>query len=599
MNHSKHKLTGLLLATAIGASSISHAEGLLGGLFSSRKDADFKTMLSHVPADTSYLLANKKPMPDDVIQFQLQRARQVMNMIPPDAIKPGGKTDDKTGDKADNTDKAGQFFEALFKDLGDKLDDKKFTETGLSTNSSNVFYGYQTLPVARIGITDKDALMATLKRAEEKSGYKLDLQKCGEQDCFASKDEESGMNFIVVLMKNHLALSVFPDDKQEIMLKHLTGKSSPEKSYAEKDWDAFLETNKFSGYGDGYINLKKLFEKNSSLILEGMKLNSAGKSTKKADPKSAAGCLAVAAEHIENVPEVLFGTTGLTKETMDYQLVVKTSPTVSKAIQGIANNASISKRSPDPIIDFGLNINFANLGKALTQYSNFLTGSAEKNKCKDISPMDVRKAMGGAMMVLNMGLSQFKSLYFTLNKLDLDDKLNPQNVEALVSIGADNPGSLVAMLAMTNPAFASLKIPKDGSPVKLPENLIPGRGAPLPPIFLSQKDKTLNIMIGNDKPTLTDYKPGKPEMMILGMDGKRYYSKMASIMKALPPVMPGKSASLTNKADKSAKQQINEIKAQQVQAYQMMKTMAELSGKLQEEIYADERGLVVDYHIKY
>ena len=587
MKASSKKLIHLLLTSAIITStSLTQAEGLLSGIFGSKDSAEFKTMLSHVPANTSYLLANKKPMPDDVIQFQLERIQQIMKFMP-DTSKGMKKTIDKASAKkarADtspriNEDKSQLFFKALFEDLSNKLQNKKFEETGLSTKAHNVIYGIDSLPVIRLGIANKDALMATLKRAEEKSGFKLELTKCEDIDCFVNQDKKSEAGLVAVILTDHVALSVFPAEKKDAMLKHLTGKSSPEKSYSEKDWDKFLSENKFSGYGDGFINFQTLFEKNKSLIINGIKEGTKTSKDKKFDKEAVEGCLAVAKEHIDNIPGMLFGTKDLQKTKMDYQLVVKTSPKVSNVLQGIANKSNIAKRSENPIMDLGLNINFSNLGKALTQYSNFLATSGEKNKCKEIDPMKIRKSMGGVMMAMNMGLGQLKSLYFAVDEVEIDDKMQPKKVDAFLSIGTDDPKSLVAMLAMVNPAFATLKVPADGSPVTIPKELIPSKGQPVPPLSLSRGKNSLNIMVGNDKPSLVDYKSDQSNMMTFAMDGKRYYEKLGKIMQAMP----------TPKKEKQ----------EQEDALKLITSMGKISGKLKEEIYADKRGLVVDYHIQY
>jgi hypothetical protein len=587
MKASKKIVIHLLITGAIAISaSVAQAEGLLGGIFGSNDSAGFKTLLSHVPANTSYLLANKKPMPDDVMEFQLQRIQQIMQFMP-NSSKDKKQTIDKASVKKtkidpsnkDDSDKSKLFFKALFEDISSKLQSKKIAETGLSTKAHSIIYGIDTLPVFRVEIANKDALMATLKRAEEKSGFKLELTKCEEMDCFISQDKKSEAGLAAVLLNDHVALSVFPPEKKEAMLKHLAGKSSPEKVYSAKNWDNFLADNKFSGYGDGFINLKMLFEKNKPLIINGIKEGMTTSKGGKIDKGAVEGCLAVAKEHIDHVPGILFGTKDLQKTKMDYQLVVKTSPVVSSVLQTVANKSNIAKRSENPIMDLALNINFANLGKALTQYSVFLATSGEKNKCKEIDPMKIRKSMGGVMMAMNMGLGQLKSIYFAVDEVELNDKMQPKKVDAFISIGTDDPNGLVAMLAMVNPGFATLKVPADGSVVKIPKELIPSKGKPVPPLSLSRGKNALNVMVGNDKPSLLDYKADKPEIMSFGMDGKRYYEKLGAFMQALP-VTGGEQI-------------------EQKEALDLITSMGKVSGQFKEEIYADKRGLVIDYHVQY
>ncbi len=561
----------------IGSFSFAQADGLLSRLFSSKGSAEFKQMLAYVPADTSYLFANKKPMPEDVVAFQLQRIQKMLEMTSNVSDDIEAIAESKTKPSKTSSNKTSDFFNALFSDIGNKLTEKKFTETGLSTTANNVIYGLETTPIIRLGIANKDAILATLKRAETRSDYKLELSKCGDYDCFINQDKESELTFVAVLIKDHIALSVFPSDKKETIINHLIGQSSPEKSYSAKDWDSFLTKNKYSGFGDGFLNLQTLFGKLKPLLVK----NAKNSTHKKFDEKAFNACLNVAQEHIDNIPALLFGTKDLQLNNMDYELVFKTSPLVSAVLQTLANNTNIDKRTENAIMDLGININVANLSQALTQYSSFLADSAEKHKCKAIDPLKIRKTMGGMMMAMNMGLTQLKSLYLSIDEIEFDENAQPKKVDAFLSVGTDNPASLVSMLAILNPGFAKLKVPADGKAITIPKALIPSKGIELPPISLSQGDKKLNIMIGNDTPKLVDYKTKKANILFFSMDGKRYYEKLAKIIKAMP-------ASKNKKTGK-----------EQQEAVALFKSIGAISGKFQQKISADERGLVIDYHIQY
>jgi hypothetical protein len=322
--------------------------------------------------------------------------------------------------------------------------------------------------------------------------------------------------------------------------------------------------------------LKKLYDDNQESISEGFfAVNQRSKS--KVTDEEMKACTGVVDDHVNNMPEIIFGTKSLEVKNMDYELVVKTSTGVSDILKGIANTSNIAKRSTDPIFDMGLNINFQKLGSALTTYSNFLIDSAETNKCTLIKPKDIRKSMGGMMMVMNMGLSQFKSIYFSLDNLEMNDKMQPEKIDAMVSIGSDAPDGLLSMVGMMSPALAGLKVPKDGSPVKLPAGAIPSKGLPVPPLSISRSDTAINIMMGNDKPSLKDYKNETPEIMSIAMDGKRYYEIITKVMKTMQKTKGANDEAVVD----------------------MMESMGGMMGKIQEEIHADKRGLVIDYHIQY
>ena len=147
---------------------------------------------------------------------------------------------------------------------------------------------------------------------------------------------------------------------------------------------------------------------------------------------------------------------------------------------------------------------------------------------------------------------------------------------------ADNPGALLQMLAMVNPAFATLALPKDGSAIKLPEGLIPANPTGVnPDLFLSQKEQLLTLMVGNDKPAVKPFKTDRPAFLWSTVDSKRYYSLLGNVLDKMPK---GKNA----EQEKGAQQ-----------AIEMMSKMSEISSVVYTEMGADSRGVSINYSIEY
>lgn len=569
MNNTKKILIGGVLASVLSATSMAQADGFFSNLFGgSSSGVDFKTMLSHVPADTTYMLANKEAIPDDVMSAYMTRSQDMFKVIAKLQYKA-----EKAGKKSE--DKALAFYKAIMGEMGDKIADKKFEDTGFSLKSKYVLYGYKLMPVMRMSIADKTKVMELLKRAEEESGYTLKLDKCGEFECYKNKADD-GPKMAIVILKDHLAMSVFSEDTSADVMNHLIGKAEPKESYSEDKWEAFLKENNYKGFGDGFLNLKEIYNLNKDALVAG--ILKGGKSKKMSEEEMKA-CVGVIDDHVNNMPGIIFGITDLEAANMDYEMVFQTSEGVSSVLQEVANKTNIAKRSVDPIFSMGLNLNAKKLGEAVTTYSNFLIKSGETHKCKAVDAKEIRKGMGGMLMVMNMGLTQLKSIYVSLNDLELDDKMQPKKLDVFFSIGSDDPAGLLAMATMMSPGLANLKVPADGTAVKLPAGAIPSKGMPIPPISISRSDKAINFMIGNDKPELKDYKGTKPEIMSFALDGKRYYEIIGNVLKVVP--------------------QSNATGADTKELAEMMTSMGGMMGKVQQEISADKRGLVIDYHIQY
>ena len=106
-----------VLAVVITQTSSAQAEGffskLLGG---SKGGANFKSLMTHVPADTSYLLTNKKAIPDEVMEFHMKRGKDMMTMV-----------SNMQGKRASDSNEGVQkFFNALMEDYSDLLTKDKF-----------------------------------------------------------------------------------------------------------------------------------------------------------------------------------------------------------------------------------------------------------------------------------------------------------------------------------------------------------------------------------------------------------------------------------------------------------------------------------------
>ncbi len=560
------KQTSALLIIALLTSPVS-AEGFFGKLFGSNDSSEsFESLISHVPADTSFLFTNQKAIPDDVMSFHIKRSQKLFETF---TKNKDGKEDKNEASKSETVEKTpSDFFSAFFADLGEHLSNKKLEDTGLSLKSNMLIYGVDLTPVMRLSISDKEKLMATLKRAEEKSGYKLALTKCGDFDCMVDT-ADNDISMALVLLNKQLVASAFPRNKKDKLLKHLVGKIPSKDSYKAEDWQTFLKENIYTGYGEGFINLKTLYEKGSPILVKELLKD------KRVSDEEVKKCLPVVEDHLKNMPMLIFGTKELTAQKMDYEFVIKTSEEVSEVLQTLANKVNIKQRVDHAIFDIGLNFNIVKLREALSQYSDFLINSAETHQCKNINANDIRKGMGGLIMGMNMGMSQIKTLYVALNNIELKKNMQIDKVAAYASVGTDDPAGLFGMVTLFSPALRNFKIPADGTSIKLPDGALPVSKIDLPPIWVNRTKRTLNLLIGTNTFTLKEYFSGPPAMLIMAMDGKRYYEKLSSFLGSIK----------RNKSD--------------ADITEMMSAIGNSSGSFQEEIYADKRGLTFNYHIKY
>jgi len=141
------------------------------------------SLFSYVPEDTIYLYANSKPLPTEFYNEQVRQAEQVlliaihqMETAQKAAADKQGKGSAARGAKADlSNSPAGKFIKELMLEMLQNAESDKLANIGLSMDSRSMIYGIGLTPVIRVEIDNPDAVMAMLKRVEQRAGFKLNF----------------------------------------------------------------------------------------------------------------------------------------------------------------------------------------------------------------------------------------------------------------------------------------------------------------------------------------------------------------------------------------------------------------------------------------
>lgn len=531
---------------------------------SAKQDVVFQELLSHVPANTAYLIANNKRVPENVMKAHVDRMKTLFTSLE-------GMLNSKTEDGGEKEPQE-KFALALFDALGKDISVETWKKNGLVANAHSVVYGLDLKPIARMEIASKDAFKAMIAKAETDSGHKVTWESCAGVDCLQVGEEEQKVVFAIT--DKQLIVTYHDGTGVEALFNHIAGKSMPESTYKVADWKGFVEQNNYSGYGAGFVKMADMMNQ-----LETFAKAEAKKTEGDAfDEAAFTSCFGVAKKHAEYAQELVFGTKTMDEKRIDYEVLLKTTPEVSAVLKVLPNDLQGFKSTADPIFNFGLNVNFANMRDALSQYINFIATTGEEQKCESINPDELRKSIGGLSMAMAMGLGQFKAISVAVDNVEMDEATGqPKKVEAFATVMADDPMALLQMLAMVNPIFATLEVPADGSVVPLPEGLLPPNPV-VPTLSLSRKDQALNILVGNDKPALQDIELAKSTFLWGKTDNQRYYNLLGGVMGNIPQ---------------------GEADVETQEALKLMQAMGDVTGKVSYQMGADDRGLLINYQINY
>ena len=447
----------------------------------------------------------------------------------------------------------------------------KLANIGLSRDSRSMIYGIGLTPVIRVEIDNPDAVMAMLKRVEQRAGFKLKFNNCDGLNCLVVADDKGQVGVALVIHNDHLAASLFQNAYRDKVLQHLTGKNKPEKSYSEAQFKQFVASNHYSGYGEGFFKLQQGVENLQNIATAVLKQKGEG-----SDIEQVQKCFQVAKAVVAHTPEIVMGVKSIQGRTINMEVVLKTTPEVSKRLMAIPAPVKTLEVSADPMVDFGFSADVPKLRDSLLSFMAFLGNTGEKAGCKAIRKKAMDQASMGIAMAMGMGITQVKTLYAAIDELKLGKKGQPENVSARFSLVADDPMGLVRMLSMFAPPLASIQVPDDGTSVPLPDGLLP---AGVPAVNLTLKGKDLDIVMG-DKAATKTMDASKPAFFWFTSDGPRYYSIFAQLMESAPP-----SEEMTPEEQK--------------QAVEMMRLMGQYQPWMSQMTYPDERGVVVDITVRY
>ena len=538
------------------------------------------SLFSYVPEDTIYLYANSKPLPTEFYNEQVRQAEQVlliaihqMETAQKAAADKQGKGSAARGAKADlSNSPAGKFIKELMLEMLQNAESDKLANIGLSMDSRSMIYGIGLTPVIRVEIDNPDAVMAMLKRVEQRAGFKLNFQSCDGLNCLVIADDKGQLGVALVIHHDHLAASLFQNAHREKVLQHLTGKNKPEKSYSAAQFRQFVQSNHYSGYGEGFFKLQQGVENLQNVVTAALKQKGEG-----SDIEQVQKCFQVARAVVAHTPEIIMGVKSIQGRTINMEVVLKTTPEVSQALMAIPVPLKTLEVSADPMVDVGFSANVPKLRDSLLSFMAFLGATGEKAGCKAIRKKAMDEASMGIAMAMGMGITQVKTLYVAVDDVKLGKNSQPEKASARFSLVADDPMGLVRMLSMFAPPLASIQVPNDGSAVPLPDGLLPPGS---PAVNLSLKDKNLNAVIGDGKAATRTMDASKPVFFWFTTDGPRYYSIFAQLMASAPP-----------SGEMSAEEQ--------KQAVEMMNLMGRYQPWMSQMTYPDERGIVVDITARY
>jgi hypothetical protein len=328
-------------------------------------------------------------------------------------------------------------------------------------------------PVMRIGLSDAEALRATIQRvlanakinAPELEHQGISYWRLSDGD---TADEPVGM--YVSIFADHLAMSIFPPVAETQLLPAFLGLEMPGDSNAATRLAELNAKHGYTSYGSGILDLDRLVEEFISpdtIIARVMATSGAF------DPAEIAPeCKTEIRGIVSNSPRMTAGIRELTTSAIAVQYRVETKTTLAQQLAGLVTAIPVANPLSDRILEFSFGMRFGAVRDFLREKAVAVMESPYQ--CEHLKSINENAAE--AFTQLNQPMpplvNNFGGLRLSLSEITESNSM-PVNGHGLIAVHVDQPEMFVGMAQMFLPDLSELTLTPGEPPVRLPASLLP------------------------------------------------------------------------------------------------------------------------------
>ncbi len=403
--------------------------------------------ITYAPADTPYLMANFKPLPQAAAEAWQQNESIALNI---QQLGSFGQ------DLAKDDPKAAALLNALHDELADvKTQGQLLQKLGLSRTALFALYGIGDVPVARVQMASPDTFRKFWAGVEKRAGMKAPTATTDGQEYWVLGGDSAKLHVLVAIEGKQLVVTLAPANADAGAIKRLLGLTKPAKDAS----DRLARVNSDHGYDDyrsGYVDLHRLFAHafDGKDDLTGAFLAALG--VKATDPS----CAGEFASLADQVPMASFGIQSFTAKEVRGSLDVQLSPSLTGALAALKQPVpGMAAKSDDSMVDLVLAL-------PLKKWQAFLreraSAAAKKAyQCPALQPLNQFAHIAANPPVqMPPEAASLLGLRFVLDKWEA----GPQ-IAGRMLVASSDPSALAKKLQQTMPQFALKTIPTDGKPV--------------------------------------------------------------------------------------------------------------------------------------
>lgn len=478
----KSRLLASLIAASLLAAGCSQDSGQPGASASSDGD-----LLAYVPADTPYVFGNLEPTPEEVTEFFLTRMQPALDLVQEKLSTYLPTLQEEGSDEA-------KLVTAILSELDGNLSRSGIESMGFSLNSHQVVYGMGAFPMARMGLGDSEAFLATLDRIQSNSGATFPKYESNGHDYWRFTDEEGKVGIYAAVVGNHLALGIFPTGAEAEILPSLLGDSTPADTLDTNSILASLNSEyDFTPYGSGFVDVMKLVDElmQANSTTRGL-LEVAGLGP---ETDIDAVCVDETRQMVSHFPRLVVGYSEMSTQAMDTRFVLETDSNTAGALQALTSGSPMVGENSGGLFSMALGLKVTAIRDYLLEKATAIVDTpyqcghfAQLNN----SANDMIEQLNRPMPPFINNLQGFR---LALNDLDMQNNM-PVSGDGLFALYVDQPQMLIGMGQMMVPPLAELDITPGGDPVAIPSEMIPMPGLTT---YVAASDNAIGLAVGDSQ----------------------------------------------------------------------------------------------------
>jgi hypothetical protein len=420
-----------------------------------------KELLQYIPADTPYVFAVTKPLPqhlqdrfEPAIDATLSAYRQVF-------LHHVGAEVERLRATAGGEAQAAQL-QALANEITSLLSVEELRKAGLGRGSLIAVYGDGLLPVMRIASTDADAFDGAVGRIEAAATAKFEVGSIdGKSYRYLDMD---GMRFIIATFGKDAVITLVPAAYSDARLAEVLGLKKPPNNLARSK--ALRQVTKEYGFTDHMIGLVDVTRLANFVLSDpGGRNEEFLRLVERDGLELSEACEAEFMELAAIAPRIVTGYTQVGKDSLDMSMIVEMRADIAAGFATLPALVPGLGKDLGGLMSFGLSLDPLALR---TFYEARLDAmEADPFECELLGELQAsvpkgREALAKPIPPMVYSFRGFLANLTDMRGADLANHKRPEEVDGSLLFAVENAEALVTMAALMSPEVAALNILPDG-----------------------------------------------------------------------------------------------------------------------------------------